>query len=368
MTCSSSRPTSSRPCPARPIPRSGWRSCPDGGCAGWSTASGPTRSTSRPRGRSAGRRGRWRGGAAGRSPPPSTPSSPNMSRRAPGCRPPGAIGVLRRFHGAAAAIMVATPRSRQELERARLRPISGAGRAASTPSCSGRGPRTSSWHPGRSTSSSGGSRSRRTSRRSSSSSSTAPNSWSATGRRSRRLRQRYPAVRFTGYKAGEELAAHVAAADVFVFPSLTDTFGLVLLEALASGVPVAAFPITGPRDVINGHPVGALDSDLGRGRAAGARLRARRLPRLCHGLFLARVGRAVPRQSDPFAAPHPALPRKGGGILLRRAGGASTSPPWSRLGGRREATGGVMPTLCRRTFPLRRALVLLSRPILAKRA
>jgi 1,2-diacylglycerol 3-alpha-glucosyltransferase/glucuronosyltransferase len=78
------------------------------------------------------------------------------------------------------------------------------------------------------------------------------------------LRQRYPAVRFTGYKAGEELAQHVAAADVFVFPSLTDTFGLVLLEALASGVPVAAFPITGPSDVINGHPVGALDADLGR--------------------------------------------------------------------------------------------------------
>jgi 1,2-diacylglycerol 3-alpha-glucosyltransferase/glucuronosyltransferase len=77
------------------------------------------------------------------------------------------------------------------------------------------------------------------------------------------LRQRFPAVRFTGYKTGEELACHVAAADVFVFPSLTDTFGLVLLEALASGVPVAAYPITGPRDVINGHPVGALDADLG---------------------------------------------------------------------------------------------------------
>jgi glycosyltransferase involved in cell wall biosynthesis len=77
------------------------------------------------------------------------------------------------------------------------------------------------------------------------------------------LRQRYPAVRFTGYKTGEELACHVAAADVFVFPSLTDTFGLVLLEALASGVPVAAFPITGPRDIVNGHAVGALDADLG---------------------------------------------------------------------------------------------------------
>jgi glycosyltransferase involved in cell wall biosynthesis len=61
---------------------------------------------------------------------------------------------------------------------------------------------------------------------------------------------------------GEELAQAYAAADVFVFPSKTDTFGLVLLEALASGVPVAAFPVTGPRDVIGNAPVGALRDDL----------------------------------------------------------------------------------------------------------
>jgi glycosyltransferase involved in cell wall biosynthesis len=54
----------------------------------------------------------------------------------------------------------------------------------------------------------------------------------------------------------------VAAADVFVFPSLTDTFGVVQLEALACGTPVAAFPVTGPLDVIADHPVGALDNDL----------------------------------------------------------------------------------------------------------
>ena len=62
---------------------------------------------------------------------------------------------------------------------------------------------------------------------------------------------------------GEALARVFAAADVFVFPSLTDTFGLVLLEALASGVPVAAFSVTGPRDVIGEAAVGALDQDLG---------------------------------------------------------------------------------------------------------
>jgi glycosyltransferase involved in cell wall biosynthesis len=61
---------------------------------------------------------------------------------------------------------------------------------------------------------------------------------------------------------GETLAAHLAAADVFVFPSRTDTFGVVQLEALACGVPVAAYPVPGPRDVIGSNPVGVLDEDL----------------------------------------------------------------------------------------------------------
>ena len=80
----------------------------------------------------------------------------------------------------------------------------------------------------------------------------------------RELRRRYPAVRFTGVRRGEDLAAHFAAADAFVFPSRTDTFGLVLLEALASGIPVAAYPVPGPLDVIDGSGVGVLDEDLGR--------------------------------------------------------------------------------------------------------
>lgn len=78
------------------------------------------------------------------------------------------------------------------------------------------------------------------------------------------LRARYPEVHFVGAKTGEELARHYAAADAFVFPSRTDTFGLVLLEALASGVPVAAYPVEGPLDVINGSGAGCLDWDLGR--------------------------------------------------------------------------------------------------------
>ena len=78
------------------------------------------------------------------------------------------------------------------------------------------------------------------------------------------LRRRYPDVTFLGSKEGEELARCYAAADVFVFPSRTDTFGLVLLEALASGLPVAAYPVPGPLDVVDGVGVGFLDEDLAR--------------------------------------------------------------------------------------------------------
>jgi glycosyltransferase involved in cell wall biosynthesis len=76
------------------------------------------------------------------------------------------------------------------------------------------------------------------------------------------LQRRYPKAKFLGEKTGRDLPRHLAAADVFVFPSLTDTFGVVQLEALACGTPVAAFPVTGPLDVIADHPIGALDTDL----------------------------------------------------------------------------------------------------------
>jgi glycosyltransferase involved in cell wall biosynthesis len=76
------------------------------------------------------------------------------------------------------------------------------------------------------------------------------------------LRRRFPDAHFLGQLEGKTLAAYLAAADVFVFPSLTDTFGIVQLEALACGVPVAAYPVTGPRDVIGHNPIGVLDDDL----------------------------------------------------------------------------------------------------------
>jgi glycosyltransferase involved in cell wall biosynthesis len=87
------------------------------------------------------------------------------------------------------------------------------------------------------------------------------------------LRERYPEVRFTGPKFGEELARQYAASDVFVFPSRTDTFGLVVLEALASGLPVAAYPVQGPMDIIGGNTsVGALSEDLGAAALTAMRL------------------------------------------------------------------------------------------------
>lgn len=72
------------------------------------------------------------------------------------------------------------------------------------------------------------------------------------------LTERYPDARFVGAKFGDELARHYSDADVFVFPSLTDTFGLVILEAMAAGTPVAAFTAPGPADIIPGSGAGVL--------------------------------------------------------------------------------------------------------------
>jgi len=76
------------------------------------------------------------------------------------------------------------------------------------------------------------------------------------------LELQYPEVTFTGFRQGEELAKLVAEADVLVFPSLTDTFGVVLLEAMACGVPVAAYPVCGPLETVVNGVNGCLDLDL----------------------------------------------------------------------------------------------------------
>ena len=106
------------------------------------------------------------------------------------------------------------------------------------------------------------------------------------------LKAAHPEAHFLGIQTGETLAATYASADVFVFPSRTDTFGIVLLEALAAGVPVAAYPVPGPADVIGGTGVGVLDEDL---RAAA--LAALRIPRdKCRAFALARSWEASARQ------------------------------------------------------------------------
>ena len=98
------------------------------------------------------------------------------------------------------------------------------------------------------------------------------------------LKHRYPQVHFVGTKHGAELARHYAASDVFVFASRTDTYGLVVLEALASGVPVAAYPVQGPADILGGAPpdapVGAVNEDL-----RSAALEALEIPRERCGEF-----------------------------------------------------------------------------------
>jgi glycosyltransferase involved in cell wall biosynthesis len=106
------------------------------------------------------------------------------------------------------------------------------------------------------------------------------------------LEARFPAANFLGQKIGEDLARTYAASDVFVFPSRTDTFGLVLLEALASGTPVAAYPVQGPLDVLGEADIAVLDEDL-----RSACLKALSIPReACRSFALSRSWRASTEQ------------------------------------------------------------------------
>jgi len=123
------------------------------------------------------------------------------------------------------------------------------------------------------------------------------------------LRKKHPNVRFTGVLNQLELASLYNAASVFVFPSKTDTFGLVLLEAMACGCPVAAYPVTGPIDVIGDSSAGALHEDLRTAclnalniDRAAARAHAERFSwEACSRQFLEYL-RPIPPQSQPGTA------------------------------------------------------------------
>ncbi|GJD53175.1 D-inositol-3-phosphate glycosyltransferase [Methylobacterium crusticola] len=145
-----------------------------------------------------------------------------------------------------------------------------------------------------------------------------------------------PAARFLGTLTGEALARVYAGADAFVFPSLTDTFGIVLLEALASGLPVAAYPVTGPLDVVGGTRAGVLDADLG-----AAALAALRIPRaLCRAEALRHTWEASARQfyaniESALAQGAPAGPGRRGAAprTAPRGAPATHSPSGEREGG-----------------------------------
>jgi len=99
------------------------------------------------------------------------------------------------------------------------------------------------------------------------------------GPQRRELEKRFPDAMFAGAKVGADLVSYYQRADVFVFPSRTDTFGLVMAEAMACGTPVAAFPVRGPVDVIKDPAAGVLDNDLGAAAMAALSLDRERVRR-----------------------------------------------------------------------------------------
>ena len=118
----------------------------------------------------------------------------------------------------------------------------------------------------------------------------------------KKLMNQYPGVDFTGLKTGTELAQSIAEGDVFVFPSLTDTFGIVMLEAMACGLPVAAFPVTGPVDVIINGITGVLDQDLGKAALAALDLKPDDCVQFARGYSWRKCAQMFINYLEPLAA------------------------------------------------------------------
>lgn len=120
------------------------------------------------------------------------------------------------------------------------------------------------------------------------------------------LKKKYPHVHFLGAKFGDELATYYASADVFVFPSLTDTFGLVVLEAMSSGTPVAAYEATGPKDVIPGSNAGTITpigGDLAEGAKACLKLNRETCRKYAEGYSWKAVAMAFLENLQPLPTP-----------------------------------------------------------------
>jgi glycosyltransferase involved in cell wall biosynthesis len=149
------------------------------------------------------------------------------------------------------------------------------------------------------------------------------------------LERAYPDAVFIGHREGEALAEAYASADVFVFPSHTDTFGLVMLEALACGVPVAAFPVSGPKDVLTDPQAGVLSEDL-----RDAALRALKLDRgaaRAHALTYSWENSARQFIENVMEAHNLGLPKRDARFRLRR-GKQGAQKKAARLGGNRAAS------------------------------
>ena len=150
------------------------------------------------------------------------------------------------------------------------------------------------------------------------------------------LRRLYPDALFAGHREGEALAEAYASADVFVFPSLTDTFGLVMLEALASGVPVAAFPVSGPKDVVTDPDAGVLDTDLRTAALEALKLKAKAAR--AHALRYSWENSAQQFIENVMAAHNLGLPRRKARFRLSRGDKREAQKKTARLGGNRAAS------------------------------